>query len=101
MKIITNIISFLAMFFLVGEAFTVRYENTGVLSGTRSVAPLTNILSVPPNNDISDKDIQQHFPYADGILADIGYLAVRTFDICGVMENIRLSVLLDYECRAP
>jgi len=101
MKTITNLISFLAMFFLVGEAFTERFENTAVFSGSGSVAPLTNILSEPPDDCIRNKDLQQHFLYSGGVTTDNGYPAARTSDICGVLKNIRLGVLLDYECRAP
>jgi hypothetical protein len=101
MKIITNIISILAMVFLVGDVFAECDENTTVLTVNGSVAAYKKILSVVPDNGISDTDVQRHSLDAGGVTTDGRCPADRTFDMCGIPDSIRLSVLLDYECRAP
>lgn len=89
------------MFFLVGDVLAERDENTAVLSVNGSVAAYKNILSVVPDNSINDTDVQRHSLDAGDVTTDDCCHADRTFDMYGIPDSIRLSVLLDYKCRAP
>jgi len=101
MKIITNIISFLALIIFTGDAIAERYEKPRVLSVDGRMSAYKDTLCVVPDNGISDRDIQHDFLMAGLAVPDARYPAVKMYEIWKDLDNIRSSFMVDNTCRAP
>jgi hypothetical protein len=101
MRIITNFISFLALFLLVGDVLAEIHESETVLSVDGGVTAHRNISGAVPDNSVTDDNVHQHFLDAVGITTENARLVGKIIRMCGIPDNVLLSILLDYECRAP
>jgi hypothetical protein len=101
MRIITNFISFLALFFLVGDVLAERHENIPVISVNNGMTSYNNISSAVTDSGFSDNNVQQLFLDAGVVKTDKGCSVDRLSGMCGIPDNVLLGILLDYECRAP